>query len=718
MRVMQPGVVVDEKYEINRRLGTGGCGSVYEARQIDNNRKVAVKVLNPEMVKWGDGAKRFEREAKAIKALEHKNIVDFYGFGVWEKAPYLVVELIEGKSLDDILKSGERMDPARSLRLMRQVFEALAAAHKVGVVHRDMKPSNVMITTDGAGNEVAKLIDFGLAKLLPYCDLTTVHKLTETGMALGTCAYMAPEQVRGKGMDHRVDIYSTGCIWYQMIAGDLPFTATTNFEYMHAHVRDNPKPLDGLPPDYEVLNTVIRNCMMKDPKDRYQHCTSVIADIDAILQGTPKKVVKLKDTGAMAAIAAQKAARQPSFSAKHAAIAGGAVALLLIAGGTIYMQQEKEKETKALAQMEAMQQLAQKKKITKEEADKLLALWNDGGSKKVGSGTAISVLMTLMRHEDYFEDPVKFQLGHELFETMTAAGMDNHTNPQLYEQAELFDGAYRAMQTKEFPMTPQERMQAFRNLEEYYAKAAPRMTYVKEGPQDNKFYVKSLNALSYAIKVRFENPIARKEPPAKMLLSPVNTLHGENAVQHFCEELLLEQTDDNEILNSLRVRLAECYRLQGRLTDAIQLYTIAAKEGSADVQPEAKVSLANLLAVKGELKAAKAVIDSLPDPDNELVEYKYTALARIAFLEKDYAAAYDYATKAEAYAGGKYIRQSPRLIRIAALQAMHKDAQAKQLLDQFRKGHRAISKHDMVNFDAQWVKDLDRSVLFAGIRTP
>jgi serine/threonine protein kinase len=290
--MLSEGTIIDEKYETLSALGVGGFGAVYKCTQKQLSRTVAVKTLNTTLLQETDGLARFEREARAIDKLKHKNIVGFYGYGVWQQAPYMVMELVEGTSVDKLLATEDRFDPLRALRIIRQVFDALSCAHAAGVVHRDLKPSNIMLTTDAEGKESVKLIDFGLAKLMPGYGVPG-QKLTETGYALGTCHYMPPEQALGIPVDQRADIYATGCILYQMLTGKLPFDGDNNVAIMFKHINEQPQPLSQLlrpPAPVEAMSTLLDNCMAKQLDDRYPNCQEAIEHIDAILSGHLTKV--------------------------------------------------------------------------------------------------------------------------------------------------------------------------------------------------------------------------------------------------------------------------------------------------------------------------------------------------------------------------------------------------------------------------------------------
>jgi serine/threonine protein kinase len=336
------GSQFDERYEIIAKLGEGGFGTVFRARHVQFERDVAIKVLSSSLLQDSDGASRFEREAKTMSALRHKNIIGLYAYGVADRAPYMVLEYVDGNSLDDELRIKSQIEPMRALRLIRQVLEGLACAHSAGVIHRDLKPSNIMMTTDAESKaDCVKLIDFGLVKLLPTYG-EAGQKLTETGFALGTCNYMAPEQALGGAVDQRTDIYSTGCILYQMLAGRVPFNGIDAMEVIHQHLNDAPRPFgDALPPGVpsDALYELVLNCMAKDPADRYQSCAEAIADIDLLLDG---KYQKLRSIGRNSASANSVQSKKTSRSQKFAWAIGTALFLGLIATGVVLDAKIKE----------------------------------------------------------------------------------------------------------------------------------------------------------------------------------------------------------------------------------------------------------------------------------------------------------------------------------------------------------------------------------------
>lgn len=274
--MLQLGEIVDNKYEIVSALGRGGFGAVFKARHLQLGRFVALKCLDRSVLQQPQGLSRFEREAMAINALRHKNIIGFYGYGVWDESPYMVMELAEGTPLNELLNE-RAISSTRAIRIISQVFEALSAAHQLGVVHRDLKPSNIII----GKNDDVKVIDFGLAKLEPGYGLPA-QKLTETGLTVGSCHYMAPEQALGGTIDHRVDIYAAGCILYEMLCGKRPFEAEDEVSVMYMQLNNEPAPL---PMNSPSITAFVRNCMTKDPNQRYSECQEALADLNTIARG-------------------------------------------------------------------------------------------------------------------------------------------------------------------------------------------------------------------------------------------------------------------------------------------------------------------------------------------------------------------------------------------------------------------------------------------------
>jgi eukaryotic-like serine/threonine-protein kinase len=256
-------------YEIVARIGAGGMGEVYQARDTKLGRSVAIKVLPLAFVEDQDRLARFQREARVLASLNHPNIATIYGLEQSGSTPYLVMELIPGETLAERLKSG-RLDIAKALGIAQQIAAALESAHEQGIVHRDLKPANIEVTPDGR----VKVLDFGLAKALAGGldgnaeESAGKTAASEPGIILGTPAYMSPEQVRGKAADKRADIWAFGCVLYEMLSGRRLFDGDSITELL-AEVLSKEPDWAGLPKTTPAsIQRLIRRCLVKDPKQR------------------------------------------------------------------------------------------------------------------------------------------------------------------------------------------------------------------------------------------------------------------------------------------------------------------------------------------------------------------------------------------------------------------------------------------------------------------
>ena len=266
-------------YEILSPLGAGGMGEVYRARDSKLNRDVAIKVLPERFASDADSLSRFEREARAVAALSHPNILAIHDFGTHDGVPYAVMELLEGETLREAL-SGGALPVRRATELAREIARGLAAAHEKGIVHRDLKPDNIFLTRDGR----VKILDFGLAKTtgtVPAEGETrspTVSAYTEPGTVMGTVGYMSPEQVRGHGLDHRSDIFSFGTVLCEMLTGRAPFQRETVAETMTAILKEEPSGLAGVPAG---LERIARHCLEKKADQRFQSASDIAFALDS-----------------------------------------------------------------------------------------------------------------------------------------------------------------------------------------------------------------------------------------------------------------------------------------------------------------------------------------------------------------------------------------------------------------------------------------------------
>jgi hypothetical protein len=267
-------------YEILDKLGEGGMGEVWRARDSQLNRTVAIKILPDEV--WNDPARRarFEQEARSLGALNHPNIVAVYGAGQDDGCAYIVSELVDGESLRAMIDRGPL--PTRSLiDIGAQIADALASAHAAGIIHRDLKPENIMVSRNGR----VKVLDFGLAKQSAPAasDATATIALSQPGMVMGTVGYMSPEQVRGEPVDHRSDIFSFGAVLYEMATGKRAFQARSSVETMNAILRDDPPAIGpDTPPLPPALETILRRCLEKRPEDRFQSAADLAFALRAI----------------------------------------------------------------------------------------------------------------------------------------------------------------------------------------------------------------------------------------------------------------------------------------------------------------------------------------------------------------------------------------------------------------------------------------------------
>ncbi len=274
-------------YRITAVIGAGGMGEVYRATDTKLGRDVALKVL-PQNVA-GDPLRlsRFQREARAVAALNHPNIVTIFSVEEAEGIHFLTMEMIEGKTLDRMIAEG-RLPPARIMGIARALVDALAASHEKGITHRDLKPANVMVTEDGR----VKVLDFGLAKEIhPEPDevggMTATHKTVE-GVVMGTPAYMSPEQLAGRPVDNRSDIFSLGIILYEMATGQRPFQGRSLAELASAIMRDNPLLVSSVRADLPAqLALIIGRCLEKDPKQRVQSAHDIASEFADVAQSAP-----------------------------------------------------------------------------------------------------------------------------------------------------------------------------------------------------------------------------------------------------------------------------------------------------------------------------------------------------------------------------------------------------------------------------------------------
>ncbi len=272
------GSIFADKYEILSVLGEGGMSKVYKARHKFMDRVVAVKLLHEHLVSDSLALQRFEHESKAASSLSHQNIVTVHDFGRTKSGQaYFVMDCLEGESLADVLARDVRLPLAESISIFKQTCEGLEHAHKKGVVHRDLKPSNLVLMKNDDGTTQVKIVDFGIAKLMPK-DGKPRQNITQTGEIFGSPLYMSPEQCNSKNMDHRSDIYSLGCLMYETLAGVPPLMGENFVNTVVKHINEAPPPFSQTAPEANVppqVEACIMKCLEKEPYNRYQSASEV-----------------------------------------------------------------------------------------------------------------------------------------------------------------------------------------------------------------------------------------------------------------------------------------------------------------------------------------------------------------------------------------------------------------------------------------------------------
>ena len=284
---LQPGMIIRNKYEILGRLGIGGMGVVYRGRHLTFNEVCAIKIVNDAIAGDANFLQRFQTEAVVTRKLRHPNAVRVDDFDYTDDGrPFIVMELVEGKNIGEILHEEGPLLVPRAVRVATQAARALGVAHKLGIVHRDIKPGNIILATDEHGQEAAKVLDFGIAKLLESAG-DTKPGMTMTGMMVGTPLYMSPEQFMGKkageDIDGRTDIYSLGVVLYQMVTARLPFEGDTIYSLMMQHMEGNPRPPHELVPELNIpesLSRVILKAIDKSRDKRFQTAEEFIAGLN------------------------------------------------------------------------------------------------------------------------------------------------------------------------------------------------------------------------------------------------------------------------------------------------------------------------------------------------------------------------------------------------------------------------------------------------------
>lgn len=335
-------VILDGQFKIVQKIGIGGMGAVYKALQPDMNRMVAVKVLHPKLADRKDIASRFRREARAMSHLTHPNTARVFLYDELEDGTlFIVMELLEGKTINRVVRAEGPMEVARALRIMLQVCGALEEAHIAGIVHRDLKPENIFLCRQGGLTDFPKVLDFGLAKVTRREMQPGSVQLTREGMVFGTPEFMSPEQAQGRTLTPASDVYSLAVILYEMLTGVLPFEATSSLDYLQLHVSAPPIPLgerlEGMsfPPE---LWSCLSRALAKHPEARFSSAAGFAEELEGVLARLTLDVPRRPTVPSSIAVAETPAEREPSapmsapknssFSLPSAALGFGLAALL------------------------------------------------------------------------------------------------------------------------------------------------------------------------------------------------------------------------------------------------------------------------------------------------------------------------------------------------------------------------------------------------------
>ncbi|KAB8196295.1 Stk1 family PASTA domain-containing Ser/Thr kinase [Nonomuraea phyllanthi] len=282
------------RYELDGVVGRGGMAEVYRARDIRLDRIVAIKTLRSDLARDHTFQARFRREAQSAASLNHPAVVAVYDTGEdatdGTPVPYIVMEYVDGRTLRDLLRQDRRLLPERAVELVDGILRALDYSHRGGIVHRDIKPANVMITRAGD----VKVMDFGIARAMADSAAT----MTQTAQVIGTAQYLSPEQARGERVDARSDIYSTGCLLYELLTGQPPFTGDSPVAIAYQHVREEPIPPSQIDRDIPAwADAIVLKAMAKDPAHRYQSAGEMRADIQRAMSGMPVDAQTMAMTG-------------------------------------------------------------------------------------------------------------------------------------------------------------------------------------------------------------------------------------------------------------------------------------------------------------------------------------------------------------------------------------------------------------------------------------
>src|ERR1700681_1489779 len=270
MRELQPDSIIDGRYRVISRVGSGGMADVYCAEDVQLGRRVAVKMLHERFAADAEFVERFRREASSAAGLSHANIVSVYDRGEWGGTYYIVMEYLDGRSLDSVVREEAPLPAGRAIEITEQVLRAARFAHRRGVVHRDLKPHNVIIDDEGSVN----VTDFGIAR-------AGASEITQTGSIMGTARYLSPEQAQGLPVSARSDLYAIGVMLYELLTGTVPFEGESVVAIALRHLSEPPRPPSSLVPSISPsLDAIVLRALAKNPEERFADADEFLAALD------------------------------------------------------------------------------------------------------------------------------------------------------------------------------------------------------------------------------------------------------------------------------------------------------------------------------------------------------------------------------------------------------------------------------------------------------
>jgi len=431
------GMMLGQRYELHSFIGKGGMSQVWRARHIHLEKNVAVKLLSKNLLDKEAFVARFKQEAQIASRLNHPNICGVTDFGFSEdNVPYLVMEFLEGESLSDILRRIERLPVGAALSIIKQTLAGLKAAHRIGVVHRDIKPGNLFIIKDKAGGRVLKVLDFGISKMVAGGGKKDLG-LTSTGTLLGTAFYLSPEQImESKGVDHKTDIYAVGAVLYKMITGRVPYLGENYAEVAVKVVNDpliDPRKLvAGLE---SSVSRIIRKAMEKDTRSRYQTVDQMLADVEKVLEDFQGDTIDALYKPGLESMILKPIEQKPPLLSRKAQIAAIAVSIAVIIGvglvmATLYFNPFSGKSESNAGTGQASGALEGAAAVKNPDTGKEEAKEESGSQDPDGFTGQVTVRFNSV------PDGVQIKVGEEVFEG-NAISIDKSTDPvKIILQAE------------------------------------------------------------------------------------------------------------------------------------------------------------------------------------------------------------------------------------------------------------------------------------------